>query len=651
MKKHYTFQLLLISVIYCSCTSQEGDDYASLTHREDWSHHYAYGSPSWDTFERFPANPVCRGSEGMEWPVNGFLFSDPQSSNWYLYIGEYKENYATDQDPETVDFKCVIYKSSDRGKTWDRSGDLFPANMVCYDSIKIQAPDVMVTYSDGKYHMVFDWVSNTFDWQHAERSGLGYASADSPEGPFTVSKEPIKINTQYKQKPLLDRYWRMYATMIIKRKDDWALVYMMDTQPARSWVLAVSTAKNPEGPYGDSQIILNVERKTNFHPLQEYFPAFTHDGYAYFPTTSVAKNRNHQAVYKVKIEDITKANKYELLNTGSLWHSEHAENEYVGIWGQTFTGFVDSNDSIYVMFPSKDKKNLGTINLAKASWNHLFREQGFNLTANEGNSFSYIKKSIDVETIDLKFDLEGTMQVVWDFHSPIDVLNGWGKFALEHENADFKEIVIHESSWKINKYEVGQKVQNLAVGKISNWKSKGNTLQLKNEEGKSILYINNEKYWEGPMQSNPGILGVSLSPQSFLYADRFVVEGQQKEGSITYGYYEALVNSGNQDHDWEFKNDTTFLIGKGAVSKKDSSFAKWNFDGKGFELYLPKGPDYGNVAIYLDGNLLDQVQLKAAKEQKSSMVYKSKTLKMESHAVYIESLDGLLPVDCIKVDI
>ena len=59
-----------------------------------------------------------------------------------------------------------------------------------------------------------------------------------------------------------------------------------------------------------------------------------------------------------------------------------------------------------------------------------------------------------------------------------------------------------------------------------------------------MLYINNEKYWEGSLQSNPGILGVSLSPHSFLYADKFVVEGQQKEGSITYGFYEALVNSG-----------------------------------------------------------------------------------------------------------
>ncbi|MDP4680369.1 MAG: hypothetical protein NWS46_08395, partial [Cyclobacteriaceae bacterium] len=314
MKNTYSLYFLLLSIVINSCKiSDEENDYALLSHRDDWSHHYAYGSPSWDTFERFPNNPVYRGREGMEWPVNGFLYSDPLSSNWYLYIGEYKEGYQSDQDSNTVDFNCVIYKSTDRGNTWNKIRDLFPPNMLYYDSIRIQAPDVMVTFAEGKYHMVFDWVSNKFDWQHAENSGLGYASSDSPEGPFTVSKAPLKINSQYKQNPLLNRYWRMYATMIIKREHDWALVYMMDTQPARSWVLAVSTARKPEGPYSDTKILLNVERKTNFQPLQEYFPAFTHEGYAYFPTTSVARNRNPQSVYKVGIEDITNADKYELL--------------------------------------------------------------------------------------------------------------------------------------------------------------------------------------------------------------------------------------------------------------------------------------------------------------------------------------------------
>ena len=650
MRKYYFLSIFLFAIICFSCNqSNEENDYALLSHRNDWSHDYAFGSPSWDTFERFPNNPVYRGRKGMEWPVNGFLFSDPISRNWYLYIGEYKEFYKSDQDTTTRDFNCVIYRSLDKGKTWIKIGDLFPANILCYDSLRIQAPDVMVTFADGKYHLVFDWLSNNFDWNHSEQSGLGYAIGDRPEGPFIVSKEPIKINSQYKQKPLLNRYWRMYAQMIIKRKNDWTLLYMMDTQPTSSGALAVSTSTKPEGPYSNSKIILNVEKKTNYPPLLEFFPAFTHDGYAYFPATSVSINRNYQSVYRVKIEDITNADKYEIFSAGSVWHSENVENEYAGIWGQTFSGFVDDKDSIYVMFPSKDPKNYGTINLAKASWNHLYRNRGFNLTANKGNSFSYIKKVIDIEGIDMKFKLDGTMHLIWDFHSRIDILDGWGKFALSQNNTDYKEIVISKTDWKINIYDPVKNILHVDSGKMQRWDSAGNTLQFKKTDGKYSLVLNDVKCWEGTLKNDPGIVGVALDPHSYLFAESFVVDGHQMEGSITYGCRQALLNSGNLKNDWTFKNDSMFLYGRGVVSKKDSSFAKWNFDGKGFELYSPKGPLYGTINIYLDGKLLNHLSLKDSHEIKSSMILKSTDLTMGSHAVFIETFDGLLPLDCIRI--
>jgi hypothetical protein len=652
MEKYYFFFLFSLSLFICSCrTTYIKEDYALLSNKNSWSHDYAFGSPSWDSFERYPDNPVYRGRKGMEWPVNGFLFSDSMSGNWYLYIGEYKENYRVDEDTSNQDFNCVIYQSADRGKSWNKVGDLFPANLLCYDSIKIQVPDVMVTYSSGKYHMVFDWVSNHFNWKNAKLSGIGYAVANRPEGPFVVSKEPVKINTQYKQKPLLNRYWRMYAPMIVRRKNDWLLAYMMDTSPApSSWVLAVSTALKPEGPYSNTEIMLNVEKKTNYPPLMEYYPAFTKNGYIYFPATSVSINRDYQSIYRVKTEDATYADKYELFSAGSLWHSRNVENEYAGIWGQTFTGFIDHNDSIYVMFPSKDSNNYGTINLAGASWKQLQRVRGFNFTAIEGNSFSYIKNPTDVEGIDIKFQLDGTMHLIWDFHSPLDILNSWGKFSLQNNDAVYKEIEVNNTGWKIKVFESGKSTCTVDSGKMEIPKVTKNNLRLKKAHGKYILTINNEKCWEGVLQNNPGMVGLSLDSHSFLYADRFGVYGRRTKGFVTYGFYRALVDAGNQKSDWVFKKDTNFLYGKGVISKKDSSFVKWNYDGKGFELFSPKGPLFGTINIYLDGKLLKNVSLKNPVEIKSSAIFKFSEHKIQRHAVFIESLDGLLPVNCVHIE-
>lgn len=212
-----------------------------------------------------------------------------------MYIGVYREFYRHYKDStDTRSSKCIVYKSSNKGKSWQKIGDLFPHNMTFFDdSLKYaSAPDVMVTYADGKYHMVFGWGAKDFDWEHAYRAGLGYAEADKPSGPWVVSDKPIKVETQFLHKPLLNRYWRMYAPMIVKRKNDWVLLYDMDTQPPRSWALAASTSDRPEGPYGDTKIIRHVEGKMYYPPLLEYFPAFVHGGYVYLPATSVSINRN-----------------------------------------------------------------------------------------------------------------------------------------------------------------------------------------------------------------------------------------------------------------------------------------------------------------------------------------------------------------------
>lgn len=646
MRKYYFIAFLFSEILLDCCKLHQ--DFARVDLKNDWSHHYAFGSPSWDSFERFPNNPVYQGRDGMEWPVNGFLFSDPVSKNWYLYIGEYRRNYRIEKDSTARNFNCAIYKSTDRGKSWGKTGDLFPLNMPCYDSLRIQSPDVMVVYHEGKYHLIFDWVSVNSSWTQMGQTGIGYAISDHPEGPYQVSSKPLKINTQYKDAPLMNRYWRMYAPMLVRRQNDWVMLYMMDTAPPRSWALAASTARQPEGPYSDPILIKNVERNENYPPLMEYFPAFSHDGYSYFPATSVALNRNYQLINRVKTEEVTDPDKWETYRAGSFWHSTPAANEYAGIWGQTVTGFVDDSDSLIVMYPSKNKLNYGTINLAKASWSHFFHQNRFAFSACEGGSFTWIKKGINLQDLKMDFDLTGTMRLIWDFQQPLEIRDTWGAHSFNQNKGDFKELVLTKDYWKI-RYINSLGVQVTDSGKLLKNNQSGNHLELKRENNEYTFSLNHDKYWKGVLPIQAGVIGLILDPHSTLTVDRFEVKGKQIRGKLYYGYYEALLNAGNQEQEWEFKKDSLFRYRRGAISKQNSAFAKWNFEGTGFELWLPEGPQFGTVSISIDGQPAGIVQLKNDHTLNSRIVFTSKPLRNGAHSLFLETRDGQLPVDGIGV--
>ncbi|MGO8676741.1 MAG: hypothetical protein ACLQVX_12820 [Limisphaerales bacterium] len=74
--------------------SAETTDYAEAQHVGDWLRHPVYGDPSFDAFERLPGNPIHRGAPPFEWPVNGFLFADPPSGRWYVFVGDYGKGYS-----------------------------------------------------------------------------------------------------------------------------------------------------------------------------------------------------------------------------------------------------------------------------------------------------------------------------------------------------------------------------------------------------------------------------------------------------------------------------------------------------------------------------------------------------------------------------
>src|ERR1017187_2932246 len=186
------FAALTTSTSRMLLAAHDSIDYAAVAAKDVWLHHSLYGDPSFDTFKRCPGNPVCRGKPPLEWPVNGFLFDDPVSRNWYLYVGNYARNYALGPGIRLV---CTIYRSSDRGGHWESLGPIFRDEPFTFEDgiAPDSSADVSVVYDGGRYHMVYDWATTNLtsgtefrpkDYPKGADVGIAYAWSEHPDGPF-----------------------------------------------------------------------------------------------------------------------------------------------------------------------------------------------------------------------------------------------------------------------------------------------------------------------------------------------------------------------------------------------------------------------------------------------------------------------------------
>jgi hypothetical protein len=391
----------LLAALPAGGLAAAGVDYADSRHAGLWLQHPVYGGPSFDAFVHAPQNPLHRGAAPFEWPVNSFFFADPVSGNWYIYVGDYPEGYAGRP------CRCVLLRSTDHGQSWANLGVVLEGSKELFDHGG-STPDVSIVYADGRYHMVYDW--GELDWSLL--GGLGYAWAEKPEGPFHRAPQPITLNRELT--PLLGRYRRTYAATLVRRKHDWMIVAMMDHAP-NSWALFGMTAPKPEGPYGERILLRNVEGDGFHPPLLEYYPAFVHRGYVYAPATSVALNRNYNALFRAPLERAAEPGAWELVQNGSLWHAEDVENEAYGLWGQTFSGWVDENGVLRVSFHSRDPKGMGTVNVAARPWNQPLRKSGFVMSGHQGPSLTLLQRAFAGFRLEARLRLRGTAQLLVDY--------------------------------------------------------------------------------------------------------------------------------------------------------------------------------------------------------------------------------------------
>jgi hypothetical protein len=611
-------------------------DYADASHVDDWLRHPVFGDPSFDTFQHASSNPVFRGSFPLEWPVNGFYFIDPVSGNHYLYVGAYARGYWASPA------RCVLFRSTDVGVTWSKlPGWVLPGDTKAFDADSAGAghlPDVCVVYFHHRYHMVYDWER----LDHSDE-GIAYAWADKPEGPFHRDSQPIL--SKHEHVNLSGRYSRPYAATLIRRKIDWLITGMLDDAPF-GWAMFVITAPTPEGPWTKPVLVRHVESDYFDPPLMEGFPAFTDDKYIYAPATSVAKNRDFQCIFKAPIEQAERPSMWSLDRHGSLWHSEDRENEYYGIWGQTFSGAIDRAGTLHALFPSKDQHDNGTINIAVRQWKEPF-QHGFRMSAHRGPSLTLLRQTCEDGILRASFHVRGTVRLLWDYDAPLGPDRPTSDATL-HELMLTRHsgLEMNPHCWRIVRADDSGALAVLASGSAEgrqDW-----IVSLKRNAGTLSVSIDDKVVWSGQTMTEAGAIGWLLEPDTYLSVSRFSIAGRVRPARRSYLFTEGWLDIAEDPARWEEVNSAEFRYGIGAISLY--STAKWSVVGHYFTLYSPKGPDYGTIRVTVDGHSSAVVNLHAEKTERSAPVWSGEAQSGDYHAIVITPLTPLrTPLDSLDV--
>jgi hypothetical protein len=496
--------------------------------------------------------------------------------------------------------------------------------------------------------MVYDWGEPNFNAE----GGLAYAWAEKPEGPWHRSPQPITRNSTLPK--LLGRYQRTYAGTLIRRKGDWLIAAMTDAAP-HSWALFVMTAPRPEGPWSERRIVRCVESDGFHPPLLEFFPAFVYDGFLYAPATSVALNRDFNGLFRAPLERAAEPEAWEIARLGSLWHSEDVEAEHFGLWGQTFSGRVGADGTFRAMFNSRDERGFGTVNFARRPWSRPVRPRGFVLSGHQGPGFTCLDKAYRRFTLDAGLSLRGSALLVWDYRGALGPGLPQSDATLHPlSRTRFDALELSEAGWRVIRVDGQGRAAPLASGTISDHRAWRLSIK-RGADGRVAIRAGGRTLWIGPPDPDsdkdyPGALGLWVEPDSHLFVEQFKVRGEPLPARLSYLGLEALLGAGEGIADWEERRGPEFRYGLGLLSKQEQARVKWNVSGSLLTIWSPRGPEFGEEEILMDGRRAAVVNLHAAKSMASRPVWTGERLPGRFHGVVWRALTGRLPVDCLAVE-
>jgi hypothetical protein len=146
-----------------------------------------------------------------------------------------------------------------------------------------------------------------------------------------------------------------------------------------------------------------------------------------------------------------------------------------------------------------------------------------------------------------------------------------------------------------------------------------------------------------------GRLELYAEKESHIEVGEFLVSGSSDTGREALLATDALAGIGADTAEWRGVSGGHYRFGTGWESAKAQASAKWNYMGRGFRLWAPKGPEYGAFEVLVNGQRVATIDCKSAKLEPSSIVLEH-SLETGYHAVVIRALNGTMPLDTLEIE-
>jgi len=622
-------------------------DFANPKYREAWFAHPVVGDPSYDSLARFEGNPIYAGSPPYEWPVNGSLFQDRATGWLYVYVSLYPKGYWPAGPAK-------LMRSRDRGRTWEDLGLVLQGDKDLFDGDGVKAGatcDATVVEDTEGYHTAYGWAK-----PDNSDGGIAYAFSKSPEGPFT--RDPTPIHAESAQPLLPPGYKRVYASTLIRRKNDWMILASMSTpgNAGGMWAFIGMTAPAARGPYSPP-IFLRAPQQGFWQPQPvEFFPAFVHEDFVYAPLTSVAANRSYQVIYRARIEEAHRPEAWSVWQSGSAFHAEGHAYEAFGIWGQAFSGLVDKNGLFRIMYPARNTEGVGTINVASRRWDRPY-QRGFWVSGPNAPSLGLILRKYKTFRLECECVANGPWRLLWNFRGPLGPDRSAADATISPLTwRDMTTLSFNNGTWRL---ETIDSDGNKSTSVSGSYRVSSETFKvsLDQRECKAIVTINDEADLPLDVEASGGGIGIVAEKGTCIHVRRFRIDGLAEPGSWFLLPTEGIIGAGNREKEWMMGRDG-FRYGAGYVAYRgvpsepphtsEGARSKWSFRGTEARVWSPRGPDFGEAEVFLDGESKGRVSLHAATLSASSVVWRSGPLEPGFHALMLVGASGRLPVDCLE---